>query len=71
VEVKNANDERVRGGYKRSAIVLSQWMYIWATSVDEHPVGAQGGALVSLIHGYTDNGDPFIKTFTTELLDEV
>ena len=32
---------------------------------------AQGGALVSLIHGYTDNGDPFIRKFTDSLLEDV
>ncbi|KAJ3565736.1 hypothetical protein NP233_g7448 [Leucocoprinus birnbaumii] len=32
---------------------------------------AQGGALVNLIHSYTDNGDPFIRTFTDQLLEEV
>jgi hypothetical protein len=26
---------------------------------------------VNLIHGYTDNGDPFIRNFTDELLEEV
>ncbi|KAF8591500.1 gamma-tubulin complex DGRIP91/SPC98 component [Ramaria rubella] len=30
-----------------------------------------GGALVSLIHGYTDNGDPFVRKFTDQLLEEV
>lgn len=30
-----------------------------------------GGALVSLIHGYTENGDPFIRGFVSELLEEV
>ncbi|CAO1616866.1 unnamed protein product [Sympodiomycopsis kandeliae] len=36
--------------------------------------GAQythGGSLVSLIHNYTFNGDPFIKTFTERLLEQV
>lgn len=36
--------------------------------------GAQhthGGSLVSLIHNYTFNGDPFIKKFTERLLEEV
>jgi hypothetical protein len=37
-----------------------------ALSLDSH-----GGALVNLIHGYTDNGDPFIRKFTDELLEEV
>jgi hypothetical protein len=30
-----------------------------------------GGALVNMIHGYTDNGDPFIRKFTDQLLEEV
>lgn len=30
-----------------------------------------GGALVSLIYGYTDNGDPFVRNFTDQLLEEV
>ena len=32
---------------------------------------AHGGALVSLIHGYTENGDPFIRDFVSDLLEEV
>jgi Gamma tubulin complex component N-terminal len=32
---------------------------------------AHGGALVNLIHGYTDNGDPFVRQFTDQLLEEV
>ncbi|KAG6378566.1 gamma-tubulin complex, component 3 [Boletus reticuloceps] len=32
---------------------------------------AQGGALVNLIHSYTDNGDPFVRKFTDQLLEEV
>ena len=32
---------------------------------------AHGGALVSLIHSYTFHGDPFIRQFTSQLLDEV
>ena len=34
-------------------------------------VGAYGGALVSIIHSYTDNGDPFVRKFTDQLLEEV
>ncbi|KAI0702854.1 gamma-tubulin complex DGRIP91/SPC98 component [Cytidiella melzeri] len=30
-----------------------------------------GGALVNLIHGYADNGDPFVRKFTDQLLEEV
>ena len=33
--------------------------------------GTKGGALVSLIHSHTSNGDPFIRTFTDNLLEEV
>lgn len=36
---------------------------------DGHP-DAQGGALVNLIHNYTDNGDPFVRKFTDQLLEE-
>ncbi|PWZ00995.1 hypothetical protein BCV70DRAFT_205609 [Testicularia cyperi] len=32
---------------------------------------AHGGSLISLIHSYTFNGDPFIRKFTSRLLDEV
>ncbi|KAF5390561.1 hypothetical protein D9757_002759 [Collybiopsis confluens] len=32
---------------------------------------AHGGALVNLIHSYTNNGDPFIRQFTDQLLEEV
>ena len=32
---------------------------------------SSGGALVSLIYGYTDNGDPFVRNFTDQLLEEV
>ncbi|KAF9485312.1 gamma-tubulin complex, DGRIP91/SPC98 component [Pholiota conissans] len=32
---------------------------------------SNGGALVNLIHSYTDNGDPFVRKFTDELLEEV
>lgn len=35
------------------------------------PLDTQGGALVNLIHGYTDNGDPFVRHFTDQLLEEV
>ncbi len=30
-----------------------------------------GGALVNLIHGYADTGDPFVRKFTDQLLEEV
>ncbi|KAL5530574.1 SPC98 [Sanghuangporus sanghuang] len=31
----------------------------------------RGGALVNLIHSYTENGDPFVRKVTDELLEEV
>ncbi|KAA1466481.1 gamma-tubulin complex DGRIP91/SPC98 component [Dentipellis sp. KUC8613] len=31
----------------------------------------QGGALVNLIHSYAENGDPFVRRFTDQLLEEV
>jgi hypothetical protein len=34
-------------------------------------IDTYGGALVNLIHGYTDNGDPFVRQFTDQLLEEV
>ncbi|TFY81449.1 hypothetical protein EWM64_g2561 [Hericium alpestre] len=30
-----------------------------------------GGALVNLIHSYAENGDPFVRRFTDQLLEEV
>ena len=38
---------------------------------EAHLPDAQGGALVNLIHSYTDNGDPFVRKFTDQLLEEV
>jgi hypothetical protein len=38
--------------------------------VDYFSADAHGGALVNLIHGYTDNGDPFVRQFTDQLLEE-
>jgi len=40
------------------------------TSVSSSP-DTHGGALVNLIHGYTENGDPFVRRFTDQLLEEV
>ena len=39
--------------------------------IDGLCVGACGGALVSIIHNYTDNGDPFVRKFTDQVLEEV
>ncbi|CAE6401773.1 unnamed protein product [Rhizoctonia solani] len=32
---------------------------------------AHGGTLINVIHAYTDNGDPFVRNFTDQLLEEV
>ncbi|KIK32114.1 hypothetical protein CY34DRAFT_19280 [Suillus luteus UH-Slu-Lm8-n1] len=40
-------------------------------TVSPHAHDAQGGALVDLIHSYTDNGEPFVRKFTDQLLEEV
>ena len=32
---------------------------------------AKGGALISLLHSYTDHGDPFVKNFTSTLLQKI
>lgn len=39
--------------------------------IHEPSADAHGGALVSIIHSYTDNGDPFVRKFTDQLLEEV
>jgi gamma-tubulin complex component 3 len=40
-------------------------------SILNQSADSSGGALVSLIYGYTDNGDPFVRNFTDQLLEEV
>ncbi|KAG9127000.1 Microtubule-nucleating Tub4p (gamma-tubulin) complex component [Ceratobasidium sp. 392] len=37
----------------------------------ENCLDAHGGTLINLIHAYTDNGDPFVRRFTDQLLEEV
>lgn len=41
------------------------------SSLVEGAQHAHGGSLVSLIHNYTFNGDPFIRSFTERLLEDV
>ena len=43
----------------------------WLASLTGIVPDSKGGALVSLIHGYTDNGDPFVRRFTEQILEEV
>ncbi|KZT72474.1 gamma-tubulin complex, component 3 [Daedalea quercina L-15889] len=58
---------------KRLDVWIEDWklrMRMMSVCV-EGAKGAHGGALVNLIHGYADNGDPFIRKFTDQLLEEV
>ncbi|KAG8218482.1 Spc98 family-domain-containing protein [Butyriboletus roseoflavus] len=58
---------------KRLDVWLNDWrlrMRMMSVCV-EGARDAQGGALVNLIHSYTDNGDPFVRKFTDQLLEEV
>jgi len=41
------------------------------STVIESCQDSTGGAIVSLIHSYTFNGDPFIRQFTAEILEQV
>lgn len=58
---------------KRLDVWIQEWrlrMRMMSVCV-EGARGAHGGALVNLIHGYADNGDPFVRKFTDQLLEEV
>ncbi|KZP17293.1 gamma-tubulin complex, component 3, partial [Athelia psychrophila] len=58
---------------KRLDVWINEWrlrMRMMSVCV-ESARDTQGGALVNLIHGYTDNGDPFVRHFTDHLLEEV
>ncbi|KAG2118763.1 gamma-tubulin complex, component 3 [Suillus discolor] len=58
---------------KRLDVWITEWrlrMRMMSVCV-EGAHDAQGGALVNLIHSYTDNGDPFVRKFTDQLLEEV
>lgn len=55
--------QRCANALRTEAIELSKRSHMFPA--------AQGGALVNLIHGYADNGDPFVRKFTDQLLEEV
>ncbi|KAF6762275.1 gamma-tubulin complex, DGRIP91/SPC98 component [Ephemerocybe angulata] len=58
---------------KRLEVWVNEWrlrMRMMSVCV-EGAKEAHGGALVNLIHSYTENGDPFVRSFTHELLEEV
>ncbi|TFK55684.1 gamma-tubulin complex DGRIP91/SPC98 component [Heliocybe sulcata] len=82
VRAETAEDDRTEGSgsaeetgltLRRLDVWISDWrlrMRMMSACV-EGARDAHGGALVNLIHSYTDNGDPFVRRFTDELLEEV
>ncbi|KAI0307117.1 gamma-tubulin complex DGRIP91/SPC98 component [Multifurca ochricompacta] len=58
---------------KRLDVWINEWrlrMRMMSVCV-EAAKDTHGGALVNLIHSYTENGDPFVRKFTDQLLEEV
>lgn len=61
----------------------SRWVLLWMRRRVSQPCGwlwrnwharssdTHGGALVSKLHSHTSNGDPLIRNFTTQILEEV
>ncbi|KDQ64482.1 hypothetical protein JAAARDRAFT_28112 [Jaapia argillacea MUCL 33604] len=71
--LENATVEESGLTLRRLDVWISDWrlrMRMMSACV-EGARDAHGGALVNLIHGYTDNGDPFVRHFTDQLLEEV
>jgi hypothetical protein len=66
MEAQDEDDERVCRRCSRFVHYCGDRYNLPKDALESH-----GGALVNLIHGYTDNGDPFIRKFTDELLEEV
>ncbi|KAI0353516.1 gamma-tubulin complex DGRIP91/SPC98 component [Trametes cingulata] len=69
----SARDEETGLTLKRLDVWIEDWrlrMRMMSVCV-EGARDAHGGALVNLIHGYAENGDPFIRKFTNQLLEEV
>ncbi|KIM53815.1 hypothetical protein SCLCIDRAFT_1222528 [Scleroderma citrinum Foug A] len=69
----DVRDEETGLTLKRLDVWINEWrlrMRMMSVCV-EGARDAQGGALVNLIHSYTDNGDPFVRKFTDQLLEEV
>ncbi|KAI6151939.1 gamma-tubulin complex, component 3 [Pisolithus tinctorius] len=70
---ESVKDEETGLTLKRLDVWITEWrlrMRMMSVCV-EGAREAHGGALVNLIHSYTDNGDPFIRKFTDQLLEEV
>ncbi|THV08504.1 gamma-tubulin complex DGRIP91/SPC98 component [Dendrothele bispora CBS 962.96] len=72
----DANDAREQESgltLRRLDVWINEWrlrMRMMSVCV-EGARESHGGALVNLIHSYTDNGDPFVRKFTDQLLEEV
>ncbi|KAI6047201.1 gamma-tubulin complex, component 3 [Pisolithus marmoratus] len=72
IAILDVRDEETRLTLKRLDVWITEWrlrMRMMSVCV-EGAREAHGGALVNLIHSYTDNGDPFIRKFTDQLLEE-
>ncbi|KAJ7129622.1 gamma-tubulin complex DGRIP91/SPC98 component [Mycena epipterygia] len=72
-ESRGLREEETGLTLRRLDVWINEWrlrMRMMSVCV-EGARDAQGGALVNLIHGYTDNGDPFVRKFTDQLLEEV
>ncbi|KAJ6599023.1 gamma-tubulin complex, component 3 [Mycena vulgaris] len=73
LETHGLREEETGLTLRRLDVWINEWrlrMRMMSVCV-EGARDAQGGALVNLIHGYTDNGDPFVRKFTDQLLEEV
>ncbi|KAJ7228614.1 gamma-tubulin complex DGRIP91/SPC98 component [Mycena pura] len=73
LEGRSLREEETGLTLRRLDVWITEWrlrMRMMSVCV-EGARGAQGGALVNLIHSYTDNGDPFVRKFTDQLLEEV
>ncbi|ETW84038.1 hypothetical protein HETIRDRAFT_415759 [Heterobasidion irregulare TC 32-1] len=69
----NARAEESGLTLKRLDVWVNDWrlrMRMMSVCV-EAARDTHGGALVNLIHSYTENGDPFVRHFTDQLLEEV
>uniref|UniRef100_V5EHM4 Uncharacterized protein n=1 Tax=Kalmanozyma brasiliensis (strain GHG001) TaxID=1365824 RepID=V5EHM4_KALBG len=77
----NADGQGLTGTEAATTYVTLKRLSLWTeemtlrfrlmSTIIESCQDAHGGSLVSLIHSYTFNGDPFIRRFTSGLLDEV
>ncbi|TCD70811.1 Microtubule-nucleating Tub4p (gamma-tubulin) complex component [Steccherinum ochraceum] len=78
---RGADDtDKLEVGQDESGLTLKRldvWIQDWRLRMRMMSVcvegsrDSHGGALVNLIRGYADNGDPFVRKFTDQLLEEV